>query len=55
MEERRPGIGSCWLCNAKLNVHNRKWTRPGWTRKVGWSKRLLPYERVENKDNVVVV
>ena len=45
MEERRPGIGSCWLCNAKLNVHNRKWTRPGWTRMVAWGRIVqLPYE-----------
>ena len=54
MEEQRSGMCSCWLCNAKLTVHKRKWTRPGWTRRVGWSRRLLPYERVENKDNVVI-
>ena len=53
-EELRSSEYSCWLCNAKLKEHKRKWTRPGWTRKVGWSKRLLPYERVENKDNVVL-
>ena len=47
MEERRRGIGCCWLCNAMLNVHERKWTRPEWTRVVSWSKRVpqLPYER----------
>ena len=54
-EELRSSEYSCWLCNAKLKEHKRTWTRPGWTRKVSWSKRLLPYERVENKDNVVVV
>ena len=47
VEERRRGIGCCWLCNATLNVHERKWTRPEWTRVVSWSKRVpqLPYER----------
>ena len=54
MEEQRSSMCSCWLCNANLNVHTRKWTGPGWTRRVGWSRRLLPYERVENKDNVVI-
>ena len=47
MEERRRVIGSCWLCNAKLNTHERKWTRPEWTRNVAWGRRVpqLPYER----------
>ena len=47
MEERRPGMGCCWLCNARLKGHPRQWTRPGWTRNVGWGRRVpqLPYER----------
>ena len=53
-EELRSSEYSCWLCNAKLKEHKRKWTRPGWTRRVGWSKPVSPYERVENKDNVVL-
>ena len=45
VEERRHGIGFCWLCNAKLKEHQRKWTRPGWTRTVAWGRRVqLPYE-----------
>ena len=45
VEERRHGIGFCWLCNAKQNEHKRKWTRPGWTRTVAWGRRVqLPYE-----------
>ncbi len=48
VEERRCGIGRCWLCNATLNVHERKWTRPGWKRTVSWSESgpQLPYERL---------
>ena len=53
-ENLRSSEYCCWLCNAKLQVHKRKWTRPGWTRKVGWSKPVSPYERVENKDNVTL-
>ena len=57
VEERRRGIGCCWLCNATLNVQERKWTRPGWTRVVSCGRRVLqlPYERagasVENNRN----
>ena len=54
LEELRRGDRQCWLCNARLKEHKRKWTRPGWTRKIGWSKPVSPYERVENKDNVTV-
>ena len=47
MEERRRGMCHCWLCNARLKEHPRQWTRPGWTRNVGWGRRVpqLPYER----------
>ena len=47
MEERRPGMGCCWLCNTELKAHPRQWTRPVWTRNVGWGRRVpqLPYER----------
>ncbi len=54
LEERRSGEHQCWLCNAELQEHKRKWTRPGWTRKIGWSRPVGPYERVENKDNVTI-
>ena len=53
-EELRLDESYCWLCNAELQEHRRKWTRPGWTRKVGWSQPVGPYERVENKDNVTI-
>ena len=54
VEERRHGIGFCWLCNAQLKEHHRKWTRPGWTRTVSYSRHvLLPYEdtRVHGRRN----
>ena len=54
LEELRRGDRQCWLCNASLKEHKRKWTRPGWTRKIGWSRPVGPYERVENKDNVTI-
>ena len=54
LEQLRRGDRQCWLCNAELKQHKRKWTRPGWTRKIGWSKLVGPYERVENKDNVTL-
>ena len=54
-EELRWGEHYCWLCNAALKEHRRTWTRPGWKKKVGWSKLSLPYERLKNKDNVVAV
>ena len=45
VEQRRHGIGFCWLCNAMLKEHHRKWTRPSWTRTVSYSRHvLLPYE-----------
>ena len=51
MEERRRGMSHCWLCNAELQEHPRQWTRPGWTRNVGWGIRLNqgPYERVRSR------
>ena len=51
MEERRRGMSHCWLCNAGLQEHPRQWTRPGWTRNVGWGIRLTqgPYERVSDR------
>ena len=51
MEERRRGMSHCWLCNAELKEHPRQWTRPGWTRNVGWGIRLTqgPYERVSDR------
>ena len=54
VEERRQNMGCCWLCNAELQEHQRKWTRPGWTRRVGWSQPVGPYERVEAKNNVTI-
>ena len=53
-EELRQGMCFCWLCNAKLNEHYRKWIRPSWTRRVGWSHPVGPYDRVENKDNASI-
>ena len=58
VEERRQCLDCCWLCNAKLKVHRRNWTRPGWTRWVSHGSRIVeqpPYERagtsVENNRN----
>ena len=31
--ERRPNIKCCWLCNAELQEHHRKWNRPEWSRR----------------------
>ena len=40
MAELRCSMWHCWLCNADLQQHRRQWTRPGWTRNVGWGMPL---------------
>ena len=40
MVERRCSMMHCWLCNAPMQEHRRQWTRPGWTRNVGWGMPL---------------
>ena len=46
--ELRQNMGCCWLCNAELQEHQRKWTRPKWTRTLRTRRVVDPYGRVAN-------